>query len=187
MKVFMDTEFTGLHQRTTLISIGLVDENNSALYIILNDYNESQVNDWVQKNVIKNLEIDINHLASHHLDLDLNMYYDCSQEKCAEILTQWLYESDIEIWSDCLAYDWVLFRELFNNVLPENINTVPRDLSTYFAIMNLDPDISRSVFSEINGTKHNALDDAIMTKACHEKLTALYNRETRYVKDIEVW
>jgi len=27
MKVFMDTEFTGLHQGTTLISLGMVSEN----------------------------------------------------------------------------------------------------------------------------------------------------------------
>ena len=27
MKIFFDTEFTGLHKNTTLISIGLVDEN----------------------------------------------------------------------------------------------------------------------------------------------------------------
>lgn len=32
MKVFFDTEFTGLHKDTTLISIGLVDEYNNHFY-----------------------------------------------------------------------------------------------------------------------------------------------------------
>ena len=32
MKIFFDTEFTGLHQHTTLISIGLVDEVGISFY-----------------------------------------------------------------------------------------------------------------------------------------------------------
>ena len=56
MKVFFDTEFTGLHKDTTLISIGMVDENGRSLYIELNDYDKSQVNDWIRKNVISHLE-----------------------------------------------------------------------------------------------------------------------------------
>ena len=42
MKIFFDTEFTGLHKDTTLISIGLIDENNRSLYIELTDYDMSQ-------------------------------------------------------------------------------------------------------------------------------------------------
>lgn len=55
MKVFFDTEFTGLHQNTTLISIGLVDENNNTFYAEFNDYDKLQVDDWIQKNVVNNL------------------------------------------------------------------------------------------------------------------------------------
>ena len=32
MKIFFDTEFTGLVQNTKLISIGMVDENGRAFY-----------------------------------------------------------------------------------------------------------------------------------------------------------
>lgn len=32
MRVFLDTEFTGLHQDTTLISIGLIAENGKTFY-----------------------------------------------------------------------------------------------------------------------------------------------------------
>ena len=37
MKIFFDTEFTGLHKNTTLISIGLVAENGKKFYAEFND------------------------------------------------------------------------------------------------------------------------------------------------------
>lgn len=58
MKVFLDTEFTGLHQNTTLVSIGLVAENGDTFYAELTDYDESQVDSWLQKNVINNLYLE---------------------------------------------------------------------------------------------------------------------------------
>lgn len=41
MNIFFDTEFTGLHKNTTLISIGCVDENGRTFYAELTDYDES--------------------------------------------------------------------------------------------------------------------------------------------------
>ena len=35
-KIFFDTEFTGLHQKTTLISIGLIAETGETFYAELN-------------------------------------------------------------------------------------------------------------------------------------------------------
>ena len=58
MKIFFDTEFTGLHKNTTLISIGLVAENGDKIYTELNDYDKSQIDEWLQKNVIDNLMYD---------------------------------------------------------------------------------------------------------------------------------
>ena len=49
MKIFFDTEFTGLHKNTTLISIGLVAENGDKIYAELNDYDKSQIDEWLQK------------------------------------------------------------------------------------------------------------------------------------------
>ena len=54
MRIFFDTEFTGLHQNTTLISIGCIDENGRTFYAESTDYDRSQVDDWIQKNVITN-------------------------------------------------------------------------------------------------------------------------------------
>ena len=42
MKIFFDTEFTGLHKDTTLISIGLIDKYGRTLYGEFSDYDESK-------------------------------------------------------------------------------------------------------------------------------------------------
>ena len=55
MNVYFDTEFTGLHKGTTLISIGLIASNGKKFYAEIVDYDRSQVNDWIKENVINNL------------------------------------------------------------------------------------------------------------------------------------
>ena len=55
MKIFMDQEFTGLHQYTTQISIGMVTEFGDTFYAELTDYDENQVTEWIVDNVIDNL------------------------------------------------------------------------------------------------------------------------------------
>ncbi|WP_376716592.1 hypothetical protein [Vagococcus carniphilus] len=58
MKVFFDTEFTGLHKDTTLISIGLIAENGNKFYAEFTDYDKTQIDDWLQENVINNLYLE---------------------------------------------------------------------------------------------------------------------------------
>lgn len=60
-------------------------------------------------------------------------------EKIKEKLIDWLSQFDsIEMWSDCLSYDWVLFNTLLADysagypVLPKNINYIPFDICTLF-------------------------------------------------------
>ena len=43
MKIFFDTEFTGLHKNTTLISIGMIAEDGKTFYAEFTDYNENNV------------------------------------------------------------------------------------------------------------------------------------------------
>jgi hypothetical protein len=50
-KIFFDTEFTGLHQNTTLISIGLISECGKEFYAELTDYDVTQIDDWLKQNV----------------------------------------------------------------------------------------------------------------------------------------
>ena len=76
------------------------------------------------------------------------------------------------MWSDCLAYDWVLFCQLFGGAMkvPSFINYIPRDICTLFEVKGVDPDIDRVAYAGIKEVKHNALADALLIKACYEKL-----------------
>lgn len=161
MRVFFDTEFTGLHQNTTLMSIGLVDENGRTYYAELSDYNPTQLNDWLRENVLTNFTGE-NTRTKPTLKAEL---------------TEWLSEYDsVEIWSDCLAYDWVLFNSIWGGAfdIPKHIYYIPFDICTMMKLKGVDPDINREEFAfggvpEV-AQKHNALWDAKVIKACYEKL-----------------
>jgi hypothetical protein len=92
-------------------------------------------------------------------------------------LLQWLEQFEqIEIWSDCLSYDWVLFCELFGHAfkIPENVYYIPFDICTMFKLKGIDPDINRETFLGIKDRdKHNALADAITIKNCFHKLNEI--------------
>lgn len=98
VKVFFDTEFTGLHKNTSLISIGLLadvdnvikpsedfDINDYSLSHRLSlpkieqmpsfygecfDYNKNQVDEWLDENVIKNLRWNREHPFKYFNDLN---------------------------------------------------------------------------------------------------------------------
>lgn len=191
-KVFFDTEFTGLHQNTTLISIGLISECGKTFYAELTDYDKSQIDDWLQENVINNLLMSEPKegeqeyfMATRHSDNpvgeDLYKSYSlqlrCDKETLKTELTRWLEQFEsVKIWSDCLSYDWVLFNQIFGHAfnIPKNVYYIPFDICTLFEAKGIDPDISRERFidseSAFDGNKHNALWDAKVIKACYEKL-----------------
>lgn len=170
-KIFFDCEFTGLHQKTTLISIGLISECGKTFYAELTDYDESQINEWLQKNVIDKLTLQNEGYVGS---------YDCmnvrgDMELLQTNLRDWLNQfGKVEIWSDCLAYDWVLFNNIFGGAfsIPDNVYYIPFDLCTLFKVYGFDPDISREEFSGMDSEteKHNALWDAKVIKACYDKL-----------------
>lgn len=180
MEIFFDTEFTGLHKNTTLISIGLIAENGKTFYAELTDYDKSQVDDWLNDNVIKNLNRSSDESLSRNMNFtnsidgkhnDIVVNGDKKYVKAK--LEEWLLQFDeVEIWSDCLAYDWVLFNDIFGHAfnIPKNVYYIPFDICTLFKIKGIDPDISREKFADIEGDKHNALYDAKVIKACYEKL-----------------
>lgn len=144
-KIFFDTEFTGLHQNTTLISIGLVAENGNTFYAEFTDYDKSQVNDWIRDNVIKNLRLDnVTHVTGEFVEVvgDTN--------KIKGLLDAWLSDfGEVEMWSDCLSYDWVLFNQIFGHAfnIPKNVYYIPFDICTLFKARCVDPDISREKYA----------------------------------------
>ena len=53
-KLFIDLEFTGLHQATTPISLGIISECGKTFYAEFTDYDRTQLNDWLEENIIPN-------------------------------------------------------------------------------------------------------------------------------------
>lgn len=175
-KIFFDEEFTGLHQNTTLISIGLVAESGETFYAEFNDYDKSQVDDWLQEHVISNLKY--NGIFQILEKKNGNILYKSSKENVWKKLEEWLGQfGEIEMWSDCLSYDWMLFNEFFGGArnIPKFIYYIPFDICTLFKVKDIDPDISREEFSDMTDDieKHNSLWDAIVIKKCYDKLMSL--------------
>lgn len=186
-KLFLDTEFTGLHKKTTLISLGIVSECGKSFYAEFTDYDTSQVNDWIRDNVISGLRLTepsfhfwTNRLHGSNLLCCGDTYF-----VRTELQLFLAHFEQIEIWSDCLAYDWVLFNDIFGHAfnIPKNINYIPLDICTLFKERGLDPDTSREDFIiNINESyswdaklfgpnpKHNSLYDAFVIRACYNKL-----------------
>jgi hypothetical protein len=169
MNIFFDTEFTGLHRNTTLISIGLITETGEGFYAEFNDYDKHQINGWLQDNVIDNLILKDDMLTTND---NQTIYVKGDTNFIKNHLEKWLSKFDnIEMWGDVISYDWILFTNLFDNsILPNNIYYIPFDLSTLLKVKGVDPDISREEFVSLSGDKHNSLWDAIIIKKCYDKL-----------------
>jgi len=180
MKIFFDTEFTGLHKNTSLISIGLVDENGRTFYGEFLGYNKYQVNDWIKENVIENLKYKFcddnwkNNNYDHFECIGFTYYI-------RECLLQWLSKYDtVELVSDVCHYDMVLFIDIFGGAfdLPENVNPmchdINQDIATYYCISEKEAfnmsreEIVKSKSDPIEGDKHNALYDAKVIKRIYD-------------------
>ena len=162
-KVFFDFEFTGLHQNTTPISLGCVADDGSAFYCEFSDFDANQVDGWIRENIL-----------SHTGQLLADSR---NRAQAVDDLRIWLAQfGRVEMWGDCLAYDWVLFCELFGGArsIPGNVFYIPFDICTLMYAKGIDPDISREDLAGIAGytNKHNALWDAVVIKGCFERMEA---------------
>ena len=177
MKIFFDTEFTGLHKGTTLISLGMISEDGKKFYAEFDDYDRSQVTDWINQNVLAH-----RWCLSGRFDWDIPSYYVYGDKgRVKHILSQYLEQFDeVELVSDCSNYDMTLFIDIFGTAfdLPKNVCPVCYDLNQDIAKFHevngrTAFDISREEILnthniKILGQKHNALYDA-------EVIMALYN------------
>jgi len=170
--VFLDTEFTGEHMGTTLVSLAMVTLEGEEFYVSVNDYDRNQVTDWLQENVLE--------------------YIDESQSTSSieayRNISAWLENySDgdrIFIVSAGLAQDILLLYELFRFVTPEQqfhaLHCLPKylkhhaaiDLNTLFRICGVMPDVNRADFAGMNeeNMRHIAIDDARVVRGCFLKL-----------------
>jgi hypothetical protein len=178
MRCFIDLEFTGLHQNTTSISIGLVDENDATLYCEFSDYNRDQVDEWIQTNVVDNLllgGLNFEQFGWVADQLGGTVVYG-NKKNIADAVKRWLAKYDVvEMWGDCVSYDWVVFCELFGGArnIPKNVYYLPFDIVNLFKDRGLDPDINREEYVGVDSAlKHVSLWDAKVIKMCYDKLNS---------------
>lgn len=175
MKVFFDLEFTGLHQRTTPISLAMRAQDGREFYAEFTDYDRAQVDEWVKTHVLENLILPdrMSEMAGPHG----TSFFQGDAQKVAEAARAWLGQlGRVQMVGDCLAYDWVLLCELLGGPrdLPENVVYIPVELCTVLEMCRIDPDVSREallgvmiypgnqgLYRQLTDTrwKHNALYD----------------------------
>ena len=191
MKIYFDTEFTGLTKNTDLISIGLIAENGSTFYGELTDFNIAKCDQWVKDNVVEKLKyynkydyyykennhsveiLDTKHRVGVHLNLWLNSFLE-----------------EIQFVSDVAHYDFVLLIDLLTQGksaldLPEYITPAVYDINQLMA-QKLDismhqafdlnreeilVDMHHTGISDLSIEKHNALWDAFVIKELYSAFT----------------
>lgn len=196
MNIYFDTEFTGLHKDTTLISIGLVDEEDRLFYAEFTDYNKDQVDDWIRKNVINNLQLPDESPSTVFTHNSNNEWFIRSDKSTiSSALNTWLlpYEN-ITFVSDVCNYDSVLLTDLITNGgtasdMPKKISPVVYDINydiaKYYKVPITEAfDMSREDIIanfHISGIKHNALYDAKVIKTIYNFIKA-YESISNYIK-----
>lgn len=183
MKLFFDTEFTGLHKDTTLISLGIISEDGKTFYAEFTDYDESQCSDWIRENVTSELLHDKPEIWEAGV-ADYQIYG--NRTEVVQFLNDWLQQfNDIQFVSDVCHYDFVLLIDLFGTAfdLPKNISPACRDINQDIAIfrdISLKEafDLSREVLlwedlgTKIAGTKHNSLYDAKVIRKIYQGINS---------------
>jgi hypothetical protein len=197
--LFFDTEFSGLTQQTSLLSIAIVPDQGDWFYAVFSDLDTTSLSPWLQENVVPHLVLTPQQLAA----LPSGTYVRGSEEVIVAALRAYLANfEEIVMWADVPAYDWVLFCELFGGAfsLPKNIHYVVRDLATLLEAKGYHIDTDRfamaygkelganagAMISSSDGRvgeeqapalttegllRHNALGDALACRACWQKLT----------------
>ena len=177
--LFLDTEFTGLHQKASLISLAIVADTGEYFYAEFDDYDVAAITPWIQENVLNNLLLaTVTPLPSDGTVLQ------GSRTEIGIAVKNWIHGlftkykvEKFRFWADVPHYDWVLFCELFGGSLslPESIDFMVLDLATLLFAKGIDPSASRV---ELAGNpdlgsleQHNALYDAYILKTIFDKLT----------------
>jgi hypothetical protein len=171
--IFIDTEFTGEHQNTTLVSIGIVTFEGVSLYITLNDYDASQVTPWLTENVLGGID-ERTSVSSKDAAILINNF-----------LNNYSDGEKIYVVSWGLSQDLILFFEIFKYLNGDNIenyhylHNLPNylqhhcgiDLATLFIVSDVDLSISRAQYAGMdNVDRHNSLSDAKVVRECFLRL-----------------
>lgn len=190
MKLFFDMEFTGLRQNTTPISLGIVSEDGKKFYAEFTDYDESQCNDWIKENVIKNLKLAGMGVGVSDTDENPPLRIVMGDKRyIRQEANEWLRQfNKIQFVSDVCHYDFVLLIDLLANGgtaldLPENISAechdLNMDIARHFHVSDLEAfDMNREKIMNdlcgpediVTGDKHNSLYDAEVIRAIWKEI-----------------
>lgn len=178
--LYFDTEFTGLQKDTSLISIGIVSDDERSFYAEFVDYDKFKVNDWIKENVIRNLLFSGESIIKKdQKNPGFSVEISGTRNMIKLELEKWLtsFEDSIQFVSDVCHYDFVLLIDIFGGAfsLPKYINPachdINQDLAKRFNLTEkLAFDLKRETIVENfnyklpNGNKHNSLFDAKVIK-----------------------
>ena len=138
MKYFLDTEFIEGFRKplfskrshfVDLISIGIVSETGKQLYLVSNEYNYKDADNWVKENVILPLYISMVHgdqrnrltvenfhkvlgISNKEIAEQVAIFCDCFREQL-----YWRTNKETEFYAYYADYDWVVFCSLFGRMI----------------------------------------------------------------------
>lgn len=197
MKIYFDTEFTGLKKDTTLVSIGLITEDGESFYAELTDFDESYKDEWFVNNVLNNLLLDEEKNAKKKKKTPEIFVYKTKEEYfiadktvrgtknvVSYELYRWLKDFvSIQLVSDVCHYDMVLFIDLFGgafDMLPSitpACHDINQDIAEFCKITereafekNREKLLLENGIQLPKGKKHNSMYDAKVIKLIDEMI-----------------
>ena len=166
---FIDAEYTGEHQRTTLVSLAVVGTGTEQIYLTFHEYDRDQVTPWLSENVLARI----------------NPSGSISYKEGFCKLSKWFEAysggDQVSLVSVGKTHDLVLLFELWRYAYPErnyfhNLYCLPAclnhsahfDLPTIFWLAGMSPDLDREDFvnGAVRGKRHEALYDALVAREC---------------------
>lgn len=195
MKIYFDTEFTGLKKDTTLVSIGLITEDGESFYAELTDFDKSYKDEWFVNNVLNNLLLD-NEKNAKKKTPEVFVYKTKEEYFIADKtvrgtknevsyeLYRWLKDFvSIQLVSDVCHYDMVLFIDLFGgafDMLPSitpACHDINQDIAEFCKITereafekNREKLLLENGIQLPKGKKHNSMYDAKIIKMIDEMI-----------------
>lgn len=195
MKIYFDTEFTGLKKDTTLVSIGLITEDNESFYAELTDFDKSYKDEWFVNNVLNNLLLDKEKNAKKKTPeffvyTTKEEYFIAdktvrgTKNEVSYELYRWLKDFvSIQLVSDVCHYDMVLFIDLFGgafDMLPSitpACHDINQDIAEFCKITereafekNREKLLLENGIQLPKGKKHNSMYDAKIIKMIDEMI-----------------
>ena len=195
MKIYFDTEFTGLKKDTTLVSIGLITEDDESFYAELTDFDKSYKDEWFVNNVLNNLLLDKEKNAKKKTP-EVFVYKTKEEYFIADKMVRgtknevsyelyrWLKDFvSIQLVSDVCHYDMVLFIELVGgafDMLPSitpACHDINQDIAEFCKITereafekNREKLLLENGIQLPKGKKHNSMYDAKIIKMIDEMI-----------------